>query len=98
MNIVEGIKGWFRNRNRARSMSSEPLREFVYLDEVSVYSLLASRKHGIATQFTESQTASLNSELGSSLNIGFAGLGSKLDGKTQSSQSQASQVIRKATV
>ena len=98
MNIVEGIKGWFRNRNRSRSMSSEPLREFVYLDEVSVYSLLASRKRGIATQFTESQTASLNSELGSSLNIGFAALGSKLDEKTQSSQSQASQVIRKATV
>ena len=79
-------------------MSSEPLREFVYLDEVSVYSLLASRKRGIATQFTESQTASLNSELGSSLNIGFVGLGSKLDAKTQSSQTQASQVIRKATV
>ena len=98
MNIVKEIKGWFRNRNRSRSMSSEPLREFVYLDEVSVYSLLASRKRGIATQFTESQTASLNSELGSSLNIGFAGLGSKLDAKTQSSQSQASQVIRKATV
>ena len=98
MKIVEEIKSWFRNRNRSRSMSSEPLREFVYLDEVSVYSLLASRKRGIATQFTESQTASLNSELGSSLNIGFAGLGSKLDAKTQSSQSQASQVIRKATV
>ena len=98
MNIVERIKRWFNNRNRSRSMLSEPLREFVYLDEVSVYSLLASRKRGIATQFTESQTASLNSELGSSLNIGFAGLGSKLDAKTQSSQSQASQVIRKATV
>lgn len=98
MNIIEGLKRWFRNRNQSRSMLSEPLREFVYLDEVSVYSLLASRKRGIATQFTESQTASLNSELGSSLNIGFAGLGSKLDAKTQSGQSQASQVIRKATV
>ena len=46
----------------------------------------------------KSQTVSLNSEIGSSLSIGFGGLGSKLDAKTQSSQSQASQVIRKATV
>ena len=65
---------------------------------MSVYSLLASKKHGIATQFTESQTAALNSELGSSFNIGFAGLGSKIDAKTRSSQTQSSQVIRKATV
>ena len=98
MNWAKRIWAWLRNRNRTRSMSSEPLREFVYLDEVSVYSLLASRKHGIATQFTESQTASLNSETGSSLNVGFAGIGSKIDAKTQSSQSQSSQVIRKATV
>ena len=98
MNIVERIKSWLTNRSGSGSMSSETLREFVYLDEVSVYSLLASRKRGIATQFTESQTASLNSELASSFNIGFAGLGSKIGAKTQSNQSQASQVIRKATV
>ena len=100
MKIVEVIKNWRRRRNHTRSQptSTEPLREFVYLDEVSVYSLLASRKSGVATQFTDSQTASLNSELGGSLNIGFGGIGSKVDSKTQSGQSQASQVIRKATV
>ena len=77
MNWPKRIWTWFRNRTRTRSASSETLREFVYLDEVSVYSLLASREHGIATQFTERQTAALNSEVGSSFNIGFAGLGSK---------------------
>ena len=92
------IWAWFRDRNRTRSKSTEPLREFVYLDEVSVYSLLASKKRGIATQFTESQTAALSSELGSSLNIGFGGFGGKLDAKTKANQTQSSQVIRKATV
>lgn len=98
MKIPEFLKPLFRRGNPSRAKSSQPLREFVYLDEVSVYSLLASRKQGIATQFTESQTASLNSELGSSLNVGLPGLGGNVDAKTQSSQSQASQVIRKATV
>ena len=66
----------------------------MYLDEVSVYSLLASREGGIATEFTESQTASLNTEVGGSLGVTGANLGSKVG----SSQVQASQVLRKATV
>ena len=97
-NWARRIWSWFRDRNRTRSKTTEPLREFVYLDEVSVYSLLASKKRGIATQFTESQTAALSSELGSSLNIGFGGFGGKLDAKTKANQTQSSQVIRKATV
>ena len=88
-----------RKRRRFKSRSrTESLREFVYLDEVSLYSLLASRKSGVATQFTESQTASLNSELGGSLKVGFGGIGAGLSSKSQIGQSQASQVIRKATV
>lgn len=98
MKILDRVKTWWSSRRQSRLNSSEPLREFVYLDEVSVYSLLASRKQGIATEFTESQTASLNSELGSSLRAGLPGLGSNLDVKTQSSRSQGSQVIRKAIV
>ncbi len=98
MNIVGRIRSWLTGRIGLESVMSESLREFVYLDEVSVYSLLASRKRGIVTQLTESQTAALNSELGSSFNIGFAGLGSEIGSKTQRSLGQATQVIRKATV
>ena len=101
MSALERIRAWIRSPKRRRSRGhsrTEPLREFVYLDEVSVYSLLASRKSGVATQFTDSQTASLNSELGGSLKVGFGGIGSGLSSKSQTGQSQASQVIRKATV
>ena len=69
-------------------------REFVYLDEVSVYSLLASHKAGLADTFTETATASLTSDLGSS--IGAAGTG--VSAGVGSNQSQSSQVVRKATV
>lgn len=69
-------------------------REFVYLDEVSVYSLLASHKAGVADTFTETATASLTSDLGSS--IGAAGTGVRAG--VGSGQSQSSQIVRKATV
>ena len=100
MKIVQSITDWFRkkSRNQRLSKSSEPLREFVYLDEVSVSSLLASRKGGIPTEFTESRTASLNSETGGSINVGFGGLGSSLDTRSQSSRSVSSQVLRKAVI
>ena len=100
MKIVEDVKGWFKrgNRNRPRPISAEPLREFVYLDEVSVYSLLASRKGRISAEFTESQAASLNNEVGGSFNVGFGGLGSKLGGKSQTAQNQSSQVLSKAVI
>ena len=74
------------------------LREFVYLDEVSVYSILASRKGAIATEFTESQTASLNSDVGGSVSVGLGGTKAKIDSKMQASHVQGSQVLRKAII
>lgn len=58
------------------------MREFVYLDEVSVFSLIASRLGPIATEFTENQRASLKAEVGT--------VGSSLEA--------GSQVLRKSTV
>jgi len=58
------------------------LREFVYLDEVSVYSLMASRLGPLATEFTETERASLKAEI--------SGAGSSTE--------FGSQVLRKSTV
>ena len=89
--------GRLKNR-RQFEYTDDILREFVYLDEVSVYSILASRKDGIATQFSESQTASLNSEIGTSLGAGFGGSSAKLNAKVNSEQIHSSQVVRKAII
>ena len=88
MRLWPGFAGLFRRLRRARvqEYSHGPLREFVYLDEVSVYSLLASRKGGIATEFTENQTASLNSSVGGEIGIGFAGAKASVESSRRSSR------------
>ena len=94
----------FRARRHRRSQAREARkqpgtpREFVYLDEVSVYSLLASRKGAIATEFTESQTASLNSEVGGSMSGGFGMTKAEVRSRIGAAQSRTSQVLRKAIV
>ena len=100
MSIASRFRDWLRRRRQGRNLrhAQGPLREFVYLDEVSVYSILASRKGGIATEFTESQTASLNSEVEGSLGVGFGGTKAKIDSKVQAGHVQRSQVVRKAII
>ncbi len=75
-----------------------PLREFIYLDEVSVYSILASRRGSIATEFTESQTASLNNDISGSVAGGFGLASAEIGAKVQSGEVRGSQVLRKATI
>lgn len=84
MSLITGIRGWLRRwrRRQASKRQQATLREFVYLDEVSVYSLIASRLGPIASEFTETEKASLKAEVansGGSVDIG-------------------SQVLRKSTV
>ena len=100
MNVWSRIRNWLQGAKRKRGTENSTglLREFVYLDEVSVYSILASRKGGIATEFTESQKASLNSDVGNSLSVGFGATKAKLDSKLQASHVQGSQVLRKAII
>ena len=78
--------------------ASGKLREFVYLDDVSVYSILASRKGAIDDVFTDTQTASLSSDVGASLSAGFPGTQAKIGSRLQTAQGQGSQVVRKATI
>lgn len=88
----------YRKYQRRANKSGSSLREFVYLDEISVYSLLASRKGAIATEFTESETASLNSEVSGSVGGGFGGARAEIGSRIEAGQVQRSQVLRKAIV
>ena len=75
-----------------------PLREFVYLDEVSVYSMLASRTGSIATEFTESETDFRHWSSSSGLGASFHGMRAQLGRKSKSGYSLGSQVVRKAVI
>ena len=100
MSPFKRFRAWRHRRGHAREARKQPgtPREFVYLDEVSVYSLLASRKGAIATEFTERQTASLNSEVGGSMGGGFGVTKAEVRSRIEAAQSRSSQVLRKAIV
>ena len=100
MKISSRLWAWLRRLKPQRVPKGHAgfLREFVYLDEVSVYSILASRKGAIATEFTESQTVSLNNEVVTSVGVGLGATKATADTKLQSGQVQNTQVLRKAII
>ena len=100
MSTFRRFLSWFRRAKRTQdhSPSSGLLREFVYLDDVSVYSILASRKGTIPTQVTESRTVTKGSEVGSEIGIAMAGAHAKVGSKLEGSQLEGSQILRKAIV
>ena len=90
---------WERLRSaRATARRQESLREFVYLDDVSVQSLLASRRGGIATEFTTSQRTSLNSEVSGSAGIGIGATSGRAESRVGVVDAQTSQVVSKAVI
>jgi len=100
LSLRSRFRAWRRTRRRKRAAEREhaPLREFVYLDEVSVYSLIASKLGAIATEFTDTETATLASEVGGSLGVGAGGTKASLSSKLQSTEVRGSQVLRKSVV
>ena len=101
MNFLGRVRHWLRQRRRkfvAKGKKAE-LREFVYLDEVSVYSLIASRLGPVAAQFTETQKRSLEDEYSGSITGSAVGI-VKGESTTRSLevQTSGSQVVRKSIV
>jgi hypothetical protein len=93
------VRRWRQRRHRKKAERSKQgaLREFVYLDEVSVYSLMASQVGLIVTELTETQATSLQSEVSSGLGLS-APLKAQVGSKIQAGENQSSQVLRKAII
>lgn len=99
------LRRWLRGRSRARRRRKaaaenrdEPLREFVYLDEVSVFSLIASRIGALATDFTESESSSLTSEVKGGVGVSAPVAKANVSSAFKSGQTSGTQVMRKSTV
>lgn len=94
------IPDWLRRLapRRPAPADDEPLREFVYLDEISVYSILASRKGGIATEFTESRSSSIQEDLATSAGVGFGATAAKLEARAGTTEAETSQILSKAVI
>ncbi len=82
-----------------RQVTKNPLREFIYLDEVSLQSLLSS-KNGEMTSTTSTQvTQSVETELRSSASASATGIGKAESGsRFQTQNSSTLQTAKKATV
>ncbi|MEU1885251.1 hypothetical protein ABZ491_07175 [Micromonospora rifamycinica] len=74
------------------------LREFVYLDEVSVFSLIASRLGPVAAEFTDTQSDSLKSELQTTAGATVGVAKGEAKSRSEVTNTRTSQVLRKATV
>ena len=100
MTIKSRLSSWLRygKSDELIDGSLPERREFVYLDEISVLSILSSRKGGIVTEVTEKQTTSLNSEAKGSLSVGLGGTNVNLGTNLQSGEVEAFQVSRKANI
>lgn len=96
-----GIRGRYRRwrrRRAARKQSDTPRREFAYLEEISVFSLLASRIGPIAAEFTATESTSLAAEVRGNvgINAGADRAGGSM--RHQATSTTGSQVVRKSIV
>ncbi len=101
MSIGSRFRNWRMRRRRrraARRGGKGSLREFVYLDEVSVYSLIASRKGAVPSEINESESALIRSDIAAkaAANAGLAK--GEVSSSLEAQQSSGTQVVRKALV
>ena len=92
---------WRRRKRRGKAARGQaaPLREFVYLDEVSVYSLLASRLGPIAAELTEAESSSLLAETSGGVEVSTPGVAkARLGGRLHTTETRGLQIVRKAII
>ncbi|MDX6672078.1 MAG: hypothetical protein QOI91_2441 [Solirubrobacteraceae bacterium] len=88
----------YKRSREAKKYALGPLREFVYLDEVSVYSLIASRKGPIATDYRDTTATLLRSEMEGTVGANAGIAQSKVASRIASSQTSESHTVRKAVI
>lgn len=95
--LVAALGRW-RERWKSWRNKKTPLREFIYLDETSVYSLYASRIGAIKSEYTDTLTRVRQDEVGGSINSPAGAAKSGLTARAITAQSQQSQVVSRAIV
>jgi len=102
MKWFEFIKFWKRRKSQAvydRALNPNPLREFIYLDEVSLRSLLSSKKGEMTSTTSTESTQSVEKETQRSIGLNVETVG-KMESaaRFQTRNSSTLQTAKKATV
>lgn len=100
------LRSWWSSRKRRKRLESassaiagsQPLREFVYLDAVSLNSLLVSQKDTIPQEVSEAMTQAAETELRSSASADAVVAKGEFATRYQTSNSNNVQTSRKAIV
>jgi hypothetical protein len=94
-----GVIDWIKSRFSEESDDeSEPLREFIYLDETSVVSLLASLE-GEITESLITRSESVNRELGkSNKGLSYKGTGYNRINESETLERSGSETIQKSVI
>lgn len=103
MNWLKRFKRWILcEKPRAiydRELVKNPLREFIYLDEVSLRSLLSSKKGEMTSTTISEVSESVEAEVHSSASAGKSGVGkAEFGSRFQTRNSSTLQTAKKATV
>lgn len=93
------ISRWFGTR-RQRRIWSQKRREFVYLDEVSVTSLVAARESSVAESYKDTLSTTTTSESGSSYGVSdpTSGVKANWTSKNSAARTAAQEVVRRAVI
>jgi hypothetical protein len=101
-NFVANIQKWIIKklgpRKYKRAPSDRLLREFAYLDEVSLRSLLSSQTGEVTETKSEQFVEAFENQVGTSAKAGSPFLSAELSSNFQTSNSSTLQTSRKATV
>lgn len=87
-----------RFRRQLTTVPVPDLREFVYLDEVSLYSLLSSRKPGVRIEFREDEGLSRTGEMTGRFAASAGVVKSEMVARRAIAETQGTQIVRKVTV
>lgn len=87
-----------RFRRQPTTLLVPDLREFVYLDEVSMYSLLSSRKPGVRVEFREDESLARTGELTGRFAASAGVVKSEMVAHRAIAETQGTQIVRKVTV
>lgn len=96
--FIAAGRAW-RRRRRAQEWKHKR-REFVYLDETSVTSLVAARHGSVPESFKDTLSATISSDAGASLTLPStpAGPGVGMSTRSTSSRTTSQEVVRRAVV
>lgn len=91
---------WFSRKNNDLSAGSQPkespLREFVYLDEVSMKSLLVSQDGALATEYTDQDSIVEQAEVTGKISAAPKNIGAELSSRFQTTSTLGRQTLRKS--